>query len=169
MPFCENKWIQFQSTNKWSLPMRILYIQPYLEPLKDLPAFLFWIKNLTFLLPQTVQLTMYCSTRSPKRVWMAGIETFSSKDCFNIISEHCFGYTSFQCRLRMKQPLSCLPFFQSCWPTRDHIGRSTGISNPAWHLPQVVSRVHQTIGFVHAPSLHCPIANSASTQSQQPV
>ena len=28
-------------------------------------------------------------------------------------------------------------FFQSCWPTRDHIGRSTGISNPAWHLPQV--------------------------------
>ena len=21
-------------------------------------------------------------------------------------------------------------FFQSCWPTRDHIGRSTGISNP---------------------------------------
>ena len=34
-------------------------------------------------------------------------------------------------------------FFQSCWPTRDHIARSTGISNPAWHLPQVVPRVDQ--------------------------
>ena len=40
-------------------------------------------------------------------------------------------------------------FFQSCWPTRDHIGRSTGISNPAWHLPQVVPRVVQTTGSVH--------------------
>ena len=41
-------------------------------------------------------------------------------------------------------------FFQSCWPTRDHIGRSTGISNPAWHLPQVVPRVVQTTGSVFA-------------------
>ena len=40
-------------------------------------------------------------------------------------------------------------FFQSCWPTRDHIGRSTGISNPAWHLPQVVPKVDQTTGSVH--------------------
>ena len=40
-------------------------------------------------------------------------------------------------------------FFQSCWPTRDHIGRSTGISNPAWHLPRVVPRVVQTTGSVH--------------------
>ena len=40
-------------------------------------------------------------------------------------------------------------FFQSCWPTRDHIGRSTRISNPAWHLPQVVPRVVQTTGSVH--------------------
>ena len=42
-----------------------------------------------------------------------------------------------------------LLFFQSCWPTRDHKGRSTGISNPAWHLPQVVPRVVQTTGSVH--------------------
>ena len=40
-------------------------------------------------------------------------------------------------------------FFQSCWPTRDHIGRPTGISNLAWHLPQVVPRVVQTTGSVH--------------------
>ena len=40
-------------------------------------------------------------------------------------------------------------FFQSCWPTRDHIGRSTRNSNPAWHLPQVVPRVVQTTGSVH--------------------
>ena len=33
-------------------------------------------------------------------------------------------------------------FFLSCWPTRDHIGRSTGISNPAWHLPQAIGSVH---------------------------
>ena len=59
-------------------------------------------------------------------------------------------------------------FFQSCWPTRCHIERSTRISNPAWHLPQVVPRVDQTTGSVH-PSLHCPIASSASTQSQPPV
>ena len=39
--------------------------------------------------------------------------------------------------------------FQSCWPPRDHIERSTGISNPAWHLPQVVPRVFQTTGSVH--------------------
>ena len=39
-------------------------------------------------------------------------------------------------------------FFQSCWATRDHIGRPTGISNPAWHLPQVVPRVVQTTGSV---------------------
>ena len=39
--------------------------------------------------------------------------------------------------------------FQSCWPTKDHIGRATGISNPAWHLPQVVPRVDQTIDSVH--------------------
>ena len=60
-------------------------------------------------------------------------------------------------------------FFQSCWPTRDHIGRSTGISNPAWHLPQVVPRVDQTTGSVPTTSLLWPIANPASTQSQQPV
>ena len=55
-------------------------------------------------------------------------------------------------------------FFQSCWPTRDHIGRPTGISNPAWHLPQVVQGLFRP----QAPctsSLYCPIANSASTQS----
>ena len=40
-------------------------------------------------------------------------------------------------------------FFQSCWPTRDHIGRSTRNSNPAWHLPQVVPRVYQTTGSMH--------------------
>ena len=65
-------------------------------------------------------------------------------------------------------PITAHIFFQSCWPTRDHIGRPTGISNPAWHLPQVVPRVVPTTGSVH-PSLYCPIANSASTQSQQPV
>ena len=40
-----------------------------------------------------------------------------------------------------KKEVSYLFFFQSCWPTRDHLGRSTGISNPVWHLPQVVPRV----------------------------
>ena len=41
-------------------------------------------------------------------------------------------------------------FFQSCLPTGDHIlGRSTGISNPAWHLLQVVPMVDQTTGSVH--------------------
>ena len=40
-------------------------------------------------------------------------------------------------------------FLKSCWPMRDHIGRSTGISNPAWHLPQVVPRVVQTTGSEH--------------------
>ena len=52
---------------------------------------------------------------------------------------------------------------------RQHIGRPTGISNPAWHLPQVVPRVVQTTQVAYTPSLHFPIANSASTQSQQPV
>ena len=32
-------------------------------------------------------------------------------------------------------------FASSCWPTRDHIGRSTGIPTQLWHLPQVVPRV----------------------------
>ena len=40
-------------------------------------------------------------------------------------------------------------FFQSCCPTRDHVGRSTVISNPAWHLPQVAPRVDETTGSVH--------------------
>ena len=41
------------------------------------------------------------------------------------------------------------PFFQSCWSMRDHIGRPNGISNPDWHLPQMVPRVDQTTGSVH--------------------
>ena len=39
-------------------------------------------------------------------------------------------------------------FFNPADPRGDHIGRSTGISNPAWHLPQVVPRVDQTTGSV---------------------
>ena len=57
-----------------------------------------------------------------------------------------------QCAYRLiykKKPWAQWLFFQSCWPTRSHIGRSTGISNPAWHLPQVVPRVVQTTGSVH--------------------
>ena len=55
-------------------------------------------------------------------------------------------------------------YFQSCWPTRDHIGRSTGISNPAWHLPQVVPRVDQTTG-----SMQNLIAKKPSHYSNSPL
>ena len=49
-------------------------------------------------------------------------------------------------------------------------GRSTRNSNPVMTSSAgPVPRVVQTTGSVHSPSLHCPIANSASTQSQQPV
>ena len=57
-------------------------------------------------------------------------------------------------------------FVSSCSPTRDHIGIPTQL----WHLLQVrcqgLFRPHVTCtpGW-----LHCPIANYASRQSQQPV
>ena len=61
-------------------------------------------------------------------------------------------------------------FLSSCWSTRDHIGRSTGNSNPVMTSSAgPVPRIVQTTGSVHNPSQHCPIANSASTQRQQPV
>ena len=46
--------------------------------------------------------------------------------------------------------LCCYSFFLNLAdPTRDHIWRSTGISNPAWHLAQMALRVDQTTGSVH--------------------
>ena len=40
-------------------------------------------------------------------------------------------------------------FVSSCWSTRDHLGKSTGISNPAGQCPQVKPRVVKTICSVH--------------------
>ena len=40
-------------------------------------------------------------------------------------------------------------FFQPCWSTRDHIGRSIGISNPAWHFLQVRCQGQTTLGSIH--------------------
>ena len=60
--------------------------------------------------------------------------------------------------------------FLSYWPTRDHIGRHTGNSNPV-----MTSSAGGAKGCsdhrlrARTPCLHCPIGNSASTQSQQPV
>ena len=59
-------------------------------------------------------------------------------------------------------------FEKSCWPTRSHIGRSTGISNPASHPPQVWRQGLFRPQIMCTSSLHCPIVNSASTPSQQP-
>ena len=51
-----------------------------------------------------------------------------------------------------------------------HIGRPTGNSNPVMTSSAgPVPRVVQTTDFMHGPSLYCPIANSASAQSKQPV
>ena len=53
--------------------------------------------------------------------------------------------------------------FSSCWPTRDHIGRSTGNSNPV---------MTSSAGGAKGCSDHrfrAPPAYSTSTQSQQPV
>ena len=47
----------------------------------------------------------------------------------------------------------CL-FVSSCWPTRDHIGRSTRNSNQVMTFPQVVPRVVQTTGSVYP---NCPL------------
>ena len=61
--------------------------------------------------------------------------------------ENCLGISRY-----MKNKVAHLApflFLSSWWSTRDHIGRSIGISNPAWHLPQVVPRVDQTTGSVH--------------------
>ena len=44
-----------------------------------------------------------------------------------------------------------------------------GIPTQLWHCPQAGPRVVQTTGSMHSSSLHFPIANSASTPSQQPV
>ena len=46
--------------------------------------------------------------------------------------------------------------FQSCRPTRDHLGRSTGIPNPAWHPLKVVPRVDQTTGSAIHPQPTLP-------------
>ena len=50
----------------------------------------------------------------------------------------------------VKQFRSFSIFLPSCWPTRDHIGRITGISNPAWHLLQVVPRLVRPQHRFHA-------------------
>ena len=65
-------------------------------------------------------------------------------------------------------PASLL-FFQSCWSTRDHIGGLPGFPTQWWHLPQVRCQALFRPQVPCTPNLHCPIANSASTQSQQPV
>ena len=55
-------------------------------------------------------------------------------------------------------------FVSSGWPSKSHIGRSTGVSNPAGHLPWVCG----AMGF---PCPRCThgyrIADSVSTKSQQ--
>ena len=79
-----------------------------------------------------------------------------------------YGCLNHQLATKCGQILGTFLFFQSCWPTRDHIGRSTGISNPAWHLPQVRWQGLFRPQVPCTPNLHCPNASPASTQSQQP-
>ena len=62
-------------------------------------------------------------------------------------------------------------FVSSCWPTRDWIGRSTGNYNPVTTSSAGGAKGCSDHRFCErTPSLHChSSANSASTQSQQPV
>ena len=61
-------------------------------------------------------------------------------------------------------------FVSSCWITLgSHRGRSIGISNPSWHLPQVRCQGMFRPRGLCTPSLHRPTTNSVSTQTQQPI
>ena len=61
-------------------------------------------------------------------------------------------YISFCCILCSSMILS------SCWSTRGHIGWSTVISEPSWHLPQVRCQGLFRSQVPCTPRLHCTIA-----------
>ena len=90
-------------------------------------------------------------TTSAASIWPALIERL---DMASFDMDGLFKYFKYPSRperawTKSKRAWIKSTFYQSCWPTRGHIGRSTGISNPAWHLPQVVPRVVQITGSVH--------------------
>ena len=61
-------------------------------------------------------------------------------------------------------------FFSSCWPMKDHKERSNRNSNPVMTFSAGGAKVFLFRPQVLCtPNLYCPIANPASTQSQQPV
>ena len=64
---------------------------------------------------------------------------------------------------------SIISIISSCWPNRGHIGKPTGISNSAWHALFGAKGCLDHRICARTSSLHCPIANFALTQSQQPI